>query len=68
MPKVKYYQPVYQRLSGKKDSAGNLSAFTVNGACSKDRDEALSLGSKHVSVKNNEAKLLRVNETEVWED
>ncbi len=68
MANVKYYQPVYQMLSGKKDSLGNYACFTVNGASSKDKDEALSLGNRHSAVKSNEAKLLRVDETEIWED
>lgn len=54
---VKYYQAVWIYKN---------EAFRVNGAVSKDRDEAISMCKRHASVKEG-AKLDRVDEWYVWE-
>jgi len=41
-----------------------LRFFTVNGAISENRDEAIRLASNHSSVKSEKAKIVRINEIE----
>lgn len=55
--KVKYYQAVWLDANG---------GFRVNGAVSKDRDQAISMCRSHTAVKAG-AKLHWVDEWEVWE-
>lgn len=62
------YEPVLRMKDGfgKKDSLGNNEHFTVNGARSENYDEAIRLASKHVSISNKEAEIIRVDEIETY--
>lgn len=62
------YNPVLRTKDEffKKDSS-DCQYFTVNGAVSEDRDEAISIASKHVSIRDGRAEIVRVDENKIFE-
>jgi hypothetical protein len=67
--RIKIYEPVYRKKSGKKDVNGNFAHFTVNGARNTNMDTAISDGNRHSYVMDGDAELVRVDvfEMEDWE-
>ncbi len=55
MPYITYYTPIVQDKHG---------CFRVNGATKTDKDEAIRLTKQHVSFRDKETKIIRVDETE----
>lgn len=61
---MKFYTPILQMKTGKRDFHGNLPIFTVNGSTSTNREEAIMRASKHVSIRDKEATIIKIDEVD----
>ena len=61
-----YYTPILQEkelgTGEHKDALGNIPAFTVNGSTCDNRNEAIRRASRHVSIRDKRATIIRVDE------
>jgi len=64
----KYFTPILQNkvlgTGEHRDILGNLPTFTVNGSTCDNYEESVRRASKHVSIRDKSATIIRVDEFE----